>query len=67
VPPNYDSLLAKIIVHAPTRDEAIARMERALAETRVEGLPRRASSTGAFWLTNISAAASWPPTSSHGA
>ncbi len=38
VPPSYDSLLAKIIVHAPTRDEAIARMERALSETRVEGL-----------------------------
>ena len=38
VPTFYDSLLAKIIVHAPTRDEAIARMERALSEARVEGL-----------------------------
>jgi acetyl-CoA carboxylase biotin carboxylase subunit len=38
VPPFYDSLLAKIIVHAPTRDEAIARMERALDEARIEGL-----------------------------
>jgi acetyl-CoA carboxylase biotin carboxylase subunit len=38
VPPQYDSLLAKVIVHAPTREEAIARMERALSETRVEGL-----------------------------
>jgi acetyl-CoA carboxylase biotin carboxylase subunit len=38
VPPFYDSLLAKIIVHAPTRDEAIARMERALRETRLDGL-----------------------------
>ena len=38
VPPYYDSLLAKILVHAPTRDEAIARMERALRETRLEGI-----------------------------
>ncbi len=38
VPPFYDSLLAKIIVHAPTREAAIARMERALAETRLEGI-----------------------------
>ncbi|HXU83099.1 MAG TPA: acetyl-CoA carboxylase biotin carboxylase subunit, partial [Polyangia bacterium] len=32
VPPNYDSLLAKVIVHAPTRTQAIARMGRALDE-----------------------------------
>jgi acetyl-CoA carboxylase biotin carboxylase subunit len=38
VPPYYDSLLAKILVHAPTRDEAIARMERALGETRLDGI-----------------------------
>jgi acetyl-CoA carboxylase biotin carboxylase subunit len=38
VPPFYDSLLAKIIVHAETRDEAIAKMERALYETRLEGV-----------------------------
>jgi acetyl-CoA carboxylase biotin carboxylase subunit len=38
MPPYYDSLLAKIIVHAPTRDEAIAKMERALLETRLEGI-----------------------------
>lgn len=38
VPPFYDSLLAKIIVHAPTRQEAIAKMERALYETRLEGV-----------------------------
>ena len=38
MPPYYDSLLAKIIVHAPTRDEAIAKMERALRETRLEGI-----------------------------
>ncbi|BCM93434.1 biotin carboxylase [Abditibacteriota bacterium] len=38
MPPFYDSLLAKIIVHAPTRVEAIAKMERALSETRLEGI-----------------------------
>ena len=38
VPPFYDSLLAKIIVHAPTRAQAIAKMERALLETRLEGV-----------------------------
>lgn len=38
VPPYYDSLLAKILVHAETREAAIIRAERALAETRVEGL-----------------------------
>jgi acetyl-CoA carboxylase biotin carboxylase subunit len=38
VPPYYDSLLAKILVHAPTRDMAIARMERALKEVRIEGI-----------------------------
>jgi acetyl-CoA carboxylase biotin carboxylase subunit len=39
VPPQYDSLLAKLIVWAPDRDEAIARMARALAETSIEGVP----------------------------
>jgi acetyl-CoA carboxylase, biotin carboxylase subunit len=38
VPPFYDSLLGKIIVHGRNRDEAIARMRRALAETVVEGV-----------------------------
>ncbi|HKM79455.1 MAG TPA: hypothetical protein VJY15_00635, partial [Candidatus Acidoferrum sp.] len=38
VPPNYDSLLGKLIVHAATRLEAIARMRRALDELVVEGV-----------------------------
>ncbi|MBI1914708.1 MAG: acetyl-CoA carboxylase biotin carboxylase subunit [Planctomycetes bacterium] len=38
VPPNYDSLVAKLLVHQPTRDEAIACMRRALREFRVEGI-----------------------------
>jgi acetyl-CoA carboxylase biotin carboxylase subunit len=37
IPPHYDSLVAKIIVHAPTREEAIDRMKRALGETVIEG------------------------------
>jgi acetyl-CoA carboxylase biotin carboxylase subunit len=37
VPPNYDSLLAKLIVWAPRRDQAIARMHRALGEFRIAG------------------------------
>jgi acetyl-CoA carboxylase biotin carboxylase subunit len=38
VPPNYDSLVAKLLVHQPTRAEALAVMRRALAEFRVEGI-----------------------------
>jgi acetyl-CoA carboxylase biotin carboxylase subunit len=38
VPPNYDSLVAKLLVHQPTRLEAIAVMRRALAEFVVEGI-----------------------------
>ena len=37
VPPLYDSLLAKVVVWAPDRDAAIARMRRALGETRIGG------------------------------
>ncbi len=38
IPPTYDSLIAKIIAWAPTRPEAIARMDRALKETVIEGV-----------------------------
>jgi acetyl-CoA carboxylase biotin carboxylase subunit len=38
VPPNYDSLIAKIIAYGDTRDTAIARMKNALAELVVEGI-----------------------------
>jgi acetyl-CoA carboxylase, biotin carboxylase subunit len=38
VPPYYDSMVAKLIVHAPTRAQAIARMRRALSEFVVQGV-----------------------------
>jgi acetyl-CoA carboxylase biotin carboxylase subunit len=38
VPPNYDSMIGKIIVYGDTREQAIARMQTALAETAVEGI-----------------------------
>ncbi len=38
VPPYYDSMIGKLIVHQPTRDEAIACMLRALDELRIEGI-----------------------------
>ncbi|MCM3126461.1 MULTISPECIES: acetyl-CoA carboxylase biotin carboxylase subunit [unclassified Paenibacillus] len=39
IPPFYDSMIAKLIVWAPTREEAIAKMKRALSEFAVEGIP----------------------------
>ncbi len=39
IPPNYDSMIAKLIVHADDRPAAIARCLRALREFRVEGIP----------------------------
>jgi acetyl-CoA carboxylase biotin carboxylase subunit len=38
VPPYYDSMIGKLIVHRATREEAIACMKRALLELRVEGI-----------------------------
>lgn len=38
VPFYYDSLLFKLLVRGKTRDEAISRMKRALAETKIEGI-----------------------------
>jgi acetyl-CoA carboxylase, biotin carboxylase subunit len=38
VPPNYDSMVAKLLVHQPTRDEAIKVMRRALREFVVDGI-----------------------------
>lgn len=38
IPPYYDSMVAKLIVHAETREEACAKMERALSEFWIEGV-----------------------------
>lgn len=38
VPPEYDNLMAKIMVHAGNRDDAIDRLRRALDETEIEGI-----------------------------
>lgn len=38
VPPYYDSMIGKIIVHGRTRDQALARMRTALNETVIEGI-----------------------------
>lgn len=46
IPPFYDSLICKLIVWAPTRDEAIERMKRCLGEMEIEGV----STTSAFHL-----------------
>jgi acetyl-CoA carboxylase biotin carboxylase subunit len=38
VPPYYDSLIGKLIVHRPTREESFATMRRALSEFHIEGI-----------------------------
>ncbi|NLD33768.1 MAG: acetyl-CoA carboxylase biotin carboxylase subunit [Clostridiales bacterium] len=43
LPLHYDSLIAKVIVHAPTREEAIRKMHAALCETVIEGVDHTAS------------------------
>ncbi|MEK8173133.1 hypothetical protein NKH77_41615 [Streptomyces sp. M19] len=51
VGPDYDSLLAKAVVWAPDREQALARMDRALGEFRVagEGCARRSTSCAGRW------------------
>ncbi len=46
VPPFYDSMIGKLIVHKPTREEAISCMLRSLEELQVEGI----STTAAFQM-----------------
>jgi acetyl-CoA carboxylase, biotin carboxylase subunit len=38
IPPYYDSMIAKVIVHGSTREEAVSRMRRALSEFVIEGI-----------------------------
>jgi acetyl-CoA carboxylase biotin carboxylase subunit len=67
VPPFYDSMLAKIVAVGRTRESAILRMERALGETRIEGVKTtvdfcrellgdarfRAGGVGVGWLPSL--------------
>jgi len=50
VPPHYDSMVAKLIVYAPTRPLALARMDRALRELRIEGIKTNAAQQR--WIIN---------------
>ncbi|MGI6554044.1 MAG: acetyl-CoA carboxylase biotin carboxylase subunit [Bacillota bacterium] len=43
IPPFYDSMIAKLIVWAPTREEAVQRMKRCLQELKIEGVSTTAS------------------------
>ncbi|KRD26563.1 3-methylcrotonyl-CoA carboxylase [Acidovorax sp. Root267] len=54
ISPFYDSMVAKLIVHGGTREQALARLDEALAQTHIVGLAtnvqflRRVARTGAF-------------------
>jgi acetyl-CoA carboxylase biotin carboxylase subunit/3-methylcrotonyl-CoA carboxylase alpha subunit len=57
VTPFYDPMLAKLVAFAPTRDEAIARLDRALAETTIELVgPAGPSQTNVSFLRKLIAA-----------
>ncbi|MDE2562679.1 MAG: ATP-grasp domain-containing protein [Sphingomonadales bacterium] len=43
IPPYYDSLMGKLIVHAATREDAVARLSHALAALAIDGMPTTAS------------------------
>ena len=53
--PFYDSLIAKVIVHARTRELAIARMKRALEAMVIEGIKTTSRCTRRSWTTRASA------------
>jgi acetyl-CoA carboxylase biotin carboxylase subunit len=60
VPPYYDSMVAKLIVAAPTRAEAVARLQESLADFAVEGIAtsipflRRIAAHGDFTANRLS-------------
>jgi len=62
ISPFYDSMVAKLIVHGATREEALARMDAALAETRIVGLStnvqflRRVVNSASFAQANLDTA-----------
>ena len=62
ISPFYDSMVAKLIVHGATREEALSRMDAALAETRIVGLStnvqflRRVVNSASFAQANLDTA-----------
>ena len=68
---NFDSLIAKVMVHAPSRDEATRAMLAALAGTRVKGIPtnmqlmqavlRCDEFTGGLYDTHLLLRLKWAP------
>ncbi|MDR3114649.1 MAG: ATP-grasp domain-containing protein [Treponema sp.] len=46
VPPHYDGMVGKLIVHGPNRERVLARMDRALAELRIEGIQTNRAEQG---------------------
>jgi acetyl-CoA carboxylase biotin carboxylase subunit len=50
VPPHYDSMVAKLIVHGTDREHALARMNRALGELMIEGI--MTNKTQQQWIVN---------------
>ena len=55
VPPNYDSLVGKLITYGATRDEAMARMRNALDELVVDGIKTNTRCTGSWYAMRVSA------------
>ncbi|MES1965557.1 acetyl/propionyl/methylcrotonyl-CoA carboxylase subunit alpha [Psychrobacter sp. AH5] len=62
ISPFYDSMIAKLIVHAPTRTQALAKLDQALALTRIVGLPNNVAflryviNTNSFSQANLDTA-----------
>jgi acetyl-CoA/propionyl-CoA carboxylase biotin carboxyl carrier protein len=79
IAPDYDSMIAKLIVWAPTRDEARARLRRAIDDYEIEGVPTTlaflralndapAVASGEYGTATLEAfAATWTPPASDGA
>ncbi len=62
ISPFYDSMVAKLIVHGDTREQALARLDEALAQTHIVGLAtnvqflRRVAATGSFARADLDTA-----------
>lgn len=54
VPIYYDPMLAKLVVHAPSRAEAIQLMKMAIADYEVEGVATTYPLAALYWTTRLS-------------